>query len=291
MPSRSRTSNLSDEAEEPHNLLVWKSMKPKPLRNADFPAPRKINESDFKHLCKISEIQPSDHKITKKWLDELVTDFDVWMKGERLQLDRASDRDRLKTALSNTEKAAKRIRNLGPSGRRATRVISASVAPMLAARWLNEKFPDDDLTPQRSKLPSAQGSRTSTRTPQRAPEYFIEEKSLEARMHFVRQRSVETTIAALNEIIGGLERSIRSLALQPGSRGGRKPTMFRHFLIINLAEIWSRLGRTVVVTPTSEFADFCEVVADSIGWPTDGMDSAIPDAVRHWRNLPRKTHR
>jgi hypothetical protein len=260
-----------------------------PLRKADFPAPKKISASNFDEICGTFKIPTSHHTTTKKRLDELVAEFDAWMKGEKLQPDRASDRDRLETALANTEKAANQIGKLGPSGRRATRVMSASVAPMLAAQWLNERFPDDDLTPRRSKLPPAQGSRRSI--PQRGPEYFIEETSIEARMEFVQRRSVETTVAALNEIIGGLERSIRSLGLQPGSQGGRHPLRYRRYLIINLAEIWHDLEYKISSSANSPFASFCEAVAVSIGWPADGMSSDIPKAIRDWRNLTQKNHR
>jgi hypothetical protein len=275
-------------------MISWvakMSEKPKPLRKADFPAPKKISALDFDELCETFKIPTFHRATTKTALDDLVIEFNAWMKGEKLQPDRASDRDRLKTALADTKKAAELISKLGPSGRRAFRVISASVAPMLAARWLNERFPDDDLAPQRTKLP-AQGSRTAMRTPLRGPEYFIEEESIEARIRFVQHCSVETTIAALNEIMTGLERSIQSLNLQPGSRGGRTPLTYRRYLIINLAEIWYRnLGYEISTSANSPFAGFCEVIAVSIGWSAHGTSSDIPKAIRDWRNLSQKNHR
>jgi hypothetical protein len=272
-------------------MVAKMSAKTKPLREANFPAPEKISSPDFDELCETFKISTLHRTTTKKWLDELVTEFDAWMRGEKLQPDRASDRDRLETALAKMKTAVDRIDKLGPSGRRATRVISASLAPMLAALWIHEKFPDDELTPQRSKLPPAQGSRTSIRTPQRGLEYFIEEKSIGARMEFVERRSVETIVAALNEIIEGLERSRRSLDLQPGSKGGRRPLTYRRYLIINLAEIWRNLGHMISTSANSPFAGFCEAVAVSIGWPADGMSSDIPKAVKDWRNLLGKNRR
>ena len=69
--------------------------------------------------------------------------------------------------------------------------------------------------------------------------------------------------------------ALRVLDLRPGSRGGRKPLRYRHFLIMNLAEMWSELGKGISTGPGSDFAAFCEVIAEYIGWPSDGMSAAI----------------
>jgi hypothetical protein len=257
--------------------------KRKILRSADFPVPKQITDSDFHALCELYKISSTHRSDTKRRLDKLVRGFGEWMTGDRRQPDRTSDRKRLEDAILYAEKTAAQIDQLGPSGRRAIRAISDLVAPMLAAQWLNEKFPDDGYTPQRSRLPSTSGPR---RTPLRGPEYFIEEESLGARFEFVQQSPIKTTVAVLKEIKKGLETALRSLDLQPGSKGGRIPLTYRHYLVINLAEIWTKLGRKALTSPTSDFAAFCEGVAESIGWPTDGMSAAIPDAVKHWRNLP-----
>jgi hypothetical protein len=78
---------------------------------------------------------------------------------------------------------------------------------------------------------------------------------------------------------------------RPGARGGRKPLIRRRDLIANLAQIWESLDRRVTTSQHSDFAAFCELVCEGIGWPTEGLVSALPDAVRHWRNLPGKIHR
>ena len=255
------------------------------LRSADFPAPKEIGNSDFEEICEAYRIQRSLRSEMKGQLDQLVRDFRESMTDARKQPDRKFDRDRLKTALSNLEEAAAQIDRLGPSGRRAIRTISDSVAPMLAAQWLNEKFPDDDYAPQRSRLPSTTELRPALRTPLRGREYFIEEESLGARLEFVKQRPVRTTGAVLRAITKGLATAQRSLDLQPGAKGGRKPLTYRHDLVINLAEIWKMCGGKISTSANSPFAGFCEAVAVSIGWPTEGMDAAIPDAVKHWRHL------
>jgi hypothetical protein len=264
--------------------------KRKVLRNADFPVP-KLTDSEFDELCKTLKISSSHLSDMKRRLDELVRTFGEWMTGDRRQPDRTSDRKRLEDALLYAENAAARIDQLGPSGGRAIRTISDSIAPMLAAQWLNEKFSDDDYTPQRSRLPSTDGPRPSLRAPLRGPKYFIEEESLRARFEFVQRCPIKTTVVVLKEIKKGLETALRSLDLQPGSKGGRKPLTYRHYLVINLAEIWDTLERNVSTSATSEFTVFCEGVAESIGWPTDGMSAAIPDAVTDWLHLTRKRRR
>ena len=261
------------------------------LRSADFPVPKQITDSDFDELCKTFKISSSYLSDTKGLLDELVRAFGEWMKDERRQPDRSSDRERLKNALSNLEKATTQIDHLGPSGRRAIRAISDSVAPMLAAQWLNETFPDDDYAPQRSRLPSTTGFRSPLRAPLRGQEYFIEEESLGARLEFVQQLPVRTTSAVIREIKKGLATALLSLDLQPGAKGGREPLTYRHYLIINLAKIWISFGRKVSTSSKSDFITFCESVAELIGWPKAGLRNAIPDAVKDWQHLTQKNRR
>ena len=147
---------------------------------------------------------------------------------------------------------------------------------MLSTQWMNESSPGDDYAPRRSR-PLVAG-----RTPRQGRRIFIEENSLEARRLFVRLRPQKTTSAALKKIERGLTEAIQASDLQPGSRGGRKPLEYRHFLIVNLAEIWATaLGRRVSGAPGSDFVGFCESVAVSLGWPSDGFSSAVPGAVRY----------
>jgi hypothetical protein len=211
------------------------------------------------------------------------------MHETKIQPNISSDRDIVKTALKNVKKAADRTSRLGPSGRRALIAISPIVAPMLAARWICEKFPDDDYAPQRSSpSPHSNRMRGPMRPPMRAKEYFIEELTIASRDEFVRRRPANTISAVLKEIGEGLVETQRALALRPGAGGGPKPLIYRQYLIINLAENWAALGRKVSMGLKSDFVAFCEVVAKSIGWPTKGMSSAIPKGINYWRNLPGK---
>ena len=203
------------------------------------------------------------------------------MESQRREPQRGSDRKGLQEALSAIEKAATKIDELGQNGRRALAKISDTLGPMLSAEWINQKFPNDAYAPQRSWPDSPDGGRPYRRDPM----YFIEENTRASRWEFVRQRPSQATLAVLRAIAPGLGRALRALDLQPGAKGGRLRLGRRHDLIINLAEFWFSIGLKVSTSANSEFTSFCESVAVSVGWPDEGLASAVPKAVKHWRNL------
>jgi hypothetical protein len=255
------------------------------LRSKDFPLPKKISDEDFDLLCKTYSVQQS--KDMKRRLDELVNGLADWMREEQPQ-PRGIDRKVLRNVLSKIGRAATQIKKLGLAGRAALTSISPFLAPMLAAQWINERFPDDVPVPQSWAPPENAGFRGPIRQPMRARKYFIEEQSRAARFEFVRRRSAQTLSSALKEIESGLGAALRSLDLQPGSRGGRSPLTYRHYLIINLAEMWDSIGKRVSAGPRSDFPAFCISVAENIGWPDEGMAAAVGKAVPVWRNLSKK---
>ena len=187
-------------------------------------------------------------------------------------------------------KVAAALKALGPSGHLAFKASAPIVARMLAAQWIIDNFPDDDYAPRKSFPPSSFQGRQSHREPLRGQKYFIEEQTLEARLQFVSHRPEKAATAALKAIAEGLDRTLRAIEHQPRYRGGQKPLIHRHYFIVNLADLWTDLGREVSAGPTSQFAAFCESVASAIGWPTDGMNSAVADARTRWLHLRGKTH-
>ena len=270
-------------------MMSKRYTKPARLRAEDFNIPKMISDEDFDLLCKNSHIDPSLN--TKRRLDDLVTAFIDLMSNERPR-SFASDRKRLSDARSYIKKATAVISKLGPLGGTALTSISPFIAPMLAAHWMNERFPGDDYAPQKSWVPPEDARlRPPTHQPSRARMYFIEEESLNARVEFVYRRPAQSVSAALDEIERGFVATLRALDLQPGARGGQKPLAYRHYLIINLAEIWHDMGKQVSPTENSEFITFCTGVAGLIGWPEEGMGAAIPKATKDWRNLPQKQRR
>jgi hypothetical protein len=264
----------------------------KRLRNEDFSIPKKITDDAWETICKTSRIPRGDGQRLKKRLDDFVDEFATWMRGERTLPDRKSDREQVTEILSDINAAAAQIDKLGPAGHLAFKAISPFVASMLSAQWMNESFPDDDYTPQRSSVPERFSElRESPRESIRAPTYFIEEHSRETRLQFVRQHPVKTVGAALMEIGRGLSEVLRAFDFQPRSRGGQEPLRYRHYALINLIGMWSELGKEPSSGPNSDCTAFCESVAVAMGWPSEGLSWAMPDAIKHWRHLAGKTNR
>ena len=189
----------------------------KRLRNEDFPFPKKINEDDWETICKTAGIPSGDQERLRMRVNELVDALENWMSNDRTLPDRKSDREQVKELLSLINAATATTDKLGPAGYLAFKAISPFLASMLAAQWVNESFPDDAYTPQRSSVPDEFGR--ELRTSIRAPTYFIEEHSREARLQFVRQYPVKTMGAALKEIGRGLSEVLRTFDLRPRSRG------------------------------------------------------------------------
>jgi hypothetical protein len=67
--------------------------------------------------------------------------------------------------------------------------------------------------------------------------------------------------------------------------------MMRLYFLANLARFWHELGKSVSGGPRSLFVSFCEAVSEAVGWPTEGVASAVPDAIELWRNRTSKTAR
>jgi hypothetical protein len=261
----------------------------KRLRNEDFPDPKRIEDDDWEMICKTARIPTTEWPRLRQRLDDLIDAFATWMRNERMRPDRNSDRERIKKALSHIHRAVATMNRLGPAGHTAFRAISPLLSPMLAAQWIIESFPNDDWAPHRSSLPTeSSGWREPPRTPIRAPKYLIEEHTLESRYKFVCHAPVQTTGAALKEIEKGVTNVLCSFDLQPKSKGGQKPLIFRHYMIINLIEMWDEIGRTPSSGPNSDCTSFCSSVVDAIGWPGEGLDSAMPDAIKHWRHFSGK---
>lgn len=262
---------------------------PARLKTNDFERPKRILDDDFLELCETYQIPSARRLDLRRHLDDLVETFRDWIEKDKLQPNRSADLDRLKAAKHHVKMAAERIDRLGRSGRAALKAISPDLSPMLAARWILEKLPDNPYAPESTPISQNRDSlREPKRTALRSESYFVEEDTLQSRAQSVRHRPAETIHAVLKEIEKALDATLRTFALQPDARGGRTPLKYRHWLIVNLIEISTIHGIKPSTGPRSKFAALCETVAELIGWPTEGMISAIPKAIRTWRNLPGK---
>lgn len=263
-----------------------------------LPFPREISGDDFDELCRAFRIPISYRNTARAKFDDIARHFPDLMANQRQQPDRRTDREKLDRALSLIMKASAELgKNIGPSGRHAMEAISDFIAPMLSAGWINDA--SGKYAIPKSRMQSAVNGASPTRSPTRQPirnqvgavELFVEEHTLHSRLQFVRETPAETIHALLGEVERGLASAVRAIDLQPRSRGGRKPLVFRDLLLQNLVQMWDDLEREPSTTPQSEFVSFCEHVADAVGWQTDGICSAIPDAVKNWRNRARKMRR
>lgn len=257
--------------------------KIKVSKAADFPIPKKISVADFTELCTIHDLPLDQKTYVRERLDELVTAFSNHMREKKRQPHPRTDRERVSDAQSLIRKGIAKLEKVGPQGLLALEAVASTVSPMLSARWLSERFPDDNYAPRPNTLPME--GRFGSRSPEHGQEFFIEEQTQEARYEFVRSRPKKTTLAVLRNLDDALGRALPRFQQQPGSKGGRKPLLDRHFLILNLAVLWKSLGRQVTMTPNSPFADFVTCVTLGIGWPDGGLVDALPDAVNHWRHL------
>jgi hypothetical protein len=246
--------------------------------------PRPISDCDFQEICGTFRI-PLQHRTSlRSRLDTLIEVFATDIKQTGSQPGRKKDREAVGKALSYLRKASTEFRApRGPTAQMALREIAPSIGLMLSAGWLRQHFPANPLVPRPKEPPQP---RNSPR--RRTEQYDIEDLSLYERCGFVADHPIQTVVAILSDLEYGLRVAAQAFPLLPGAKGGRKRHDYRHYFLINLAVVWSKLGRRVLAGPRSEFTEFCEAAAASVGWPTEGLASAVPKAVKHWRHLHQK---
>ena len=267
------------------------------LTVADFPPPRAVSDADLKELGKTFRIPPTDQPALTEFLTELITVFADEVIRDRRQPDFRADRDRLKKALSAVKQAHKALAQpFRPAVRRSLDAFGSGLGPVVSAKWLRDRFPDDELTPKPQALPidpQADPERYPglRRLPKNTTRFDIERLSINARVSLVEARPAETVVALLQEIQNPLQVALHRMTQLPEARGGQKPVDSRRYVLINLAAIWSRLGRHPTGGATSDFVAFCEAFFELIGWPGEGLQHAVPRAIRSWRDRGRKIAR
>jgi hypothetical protein len=112
----------------------------------------------------------------------------------------------------------------------------------------------------------------------------VDDLSLDQRIFFARRRSRELILAILAETAEALDVARRHIAEAPD---GRKPLEIRKYLMANLAELWRDLGNRPTSGMRSQFGAFCESVFEALGWPTEGVNAALSDAIATWRERYR----
>jgi hypothetical protein len=230
-----------------------------PLRPADFPVPKRLSQEKVSEICGALGISDRHGAELKSYLDKLVSDVHRWMSEEKAA-NRKGDRDRIFKIRKRITAAQHELNGLRIDGRLAVRSSSELLAHILSSDWLRYRFPDD------------------------APRMREPGVEVYSNYLFIRSRAFDMLQALLRDLESALASALASLKLDPRTSGGRPTLKYRHHVILDLAEIWHRIRETPVGTPGSDFAIFCESIFEGMEWPTDGLDSAIPHAVKSWRN-------
>jgi hypothetical protein len=251
-----------------------KKQKKRLRQAADFPPPKQLSQKQVSEICETFRISDRHAAQIKDFLDELVDYIDDWV-SRKGTANRQRDHKHIENMRKQIDAAQGELRCLEIDGRLAVRSAAARLADILSGDWLRYRFPGE--APPR---PTLGGVRPPTREPVRGSTDVTY-----SNYQFIRSQAPETLRALLRDLDAVFASALTSLASDPRVRGGQQPLTYRHNVLVNLCEIWDRIGGKVVVTLNSDFVNFCHYVVEDMGWPTRGLDAAIPRAVSHWRNL------
>jgi len=247
-----------------------------PLQPADFPAPKRLSQEKVSEFCEGLGISDSHAAELKDYLDELVSYLHDWMSQEKAA-NRQGDRDHIIKSHKRITEAQDELKWLGIDGRLAVRSAADRLTDIVSGDWLRYHFPGDAP------------SKTTYRVPRSTREPRLEEKY--SNYEFIRHRARETLHALLRDLESVLASALTSLDSDPRARGGRQPLTYRQNVILNLASVWEGIGEKVVGTQNSDFVAFCHYIFEVWGWPTDGLDRAIPNAIKDFRNRQKNPAR
>jgi hypothetical protein len=247
---------------------------------AALPLPRRIDHESFANICRDFGISENRRQEVREFLDECATGFAEAISTQRGLPSRRNDR-------LNIERAAREIRSAsrlldlarGRAARLGLPAAGRRIGPMVSAPWLCWRFPNDPLAPAARYWPQDD---SSLRRPARPID--VEDLSLDDRIFFASRRSRDVIAAVLAELAQALDDARRRIVELPD---GRKPLELRNYLMAALAELWHRLGKKPTLGRRSNFGQFCENVFSAIGWPTEGVNAALPDTIAKWRELYR----
>jgi hypothetical protein len=253
------------------------------VRAADLNSPRIISDCDFCTICALCNIPLAQQSMVREFLGEVVTAFGGAIANRSAEPTRQDDRRAMERAIKGIRRAKYWLRrNTGSAGARGLHVAGRNIAPALSAAWMRARFPHESDTPAPLYWPPDDRSdgRQHARLPARPAD--VDELSLDQRIDFMQQHAREGLLALLHAIAAALEDGRRAIVRLPD---GRKPLTYRTYLLAALAELWHRLGRRPTAGARSKFGAFCEAVCEAIGWPTEGVNAAVPRAIKDWRRL------
>jgi hypothetical protein len=245
-------------------------------RAEPLPIPKRISDSDFDEICESFKISSKKNRdFLRAMVDGATAGAAEFLTQQTSsQARRRNDRKLVASATSALKKVRQRLDRLGPQGKEALRSFDDFLSPVVSTRWLHQQFPNDSLAPKITGLAAD-----------------FEDRSLDQRSLFIWNRPQLAVNAVLAELGQGLNATLSRLKSGPGAKGGRKPLIARHVMILSLVRVWGLIGRKISTGPKSEFVDFVETVLVSSGWPESGIPDAVADAVKDWRNRAQKKAR
>jgi hypothetical protein len=210
------------------------------IRADALPPPKTITSASFDEICRNHRVPIAMQGELRKRFDQLTSSYSTSMKNNKL-VDRKRDRDNFAKVLKAIKKARKILAPTGPSGKRALSAVASRLAPMITVGSLRERFPGDGLLPEPQPLAS-NGADMMGRFPIRSEIRplpgddvgDVEQRTLDARREFVSKRPLKTISHVLETLEYGLRASIERIENQRGSSGGRKPNIYRHYVLRSL---------------------------------------------------------
>jgi hypothetical protein len=157
------------------------------------------------------------------------------------------------------------------------------IAPAVSNDWLQRHFPNDFEAPSETRPPADYNPlRPSLRDAEWLDE--AEKRLLDYGVDLMGRLGGAAIAKLIAEEITVLEEGRRLIVHLPD---GRKPLIHRAYMLAALAQVWRSLGRRPASGANSRFGVFCEAVFEAIGWPTEGVNSALPSAITLSRRLYR----
>jgi hypothetical protein len=254
------------------------------VRATDLKPPRAIASENFDLIFRTFKIPREQQDGVRDFLADAVAVFREVITDERALPTRKADRLAVTGAIDNLGRAAHQLKRVkGPAGRRALHLSGRQIARVVSDAWLQSRFPNDFEAPSEVYPPANYNpSRLRPRDLDWLDE--AENQSIANRVDFMGRRGATTILKLLSDVFTALDAGRRLIVQLPD---GRKPLRHRKYMLAALAQLWSNLGRRPTSGANSHFGAFCEVVFEAIGWPTEGVNSALPSAILLWRRLYR----
>jgi len=238
-------------------------------RVAELKPPHRVSDADFDAICKVSKIDLAKGDALRQRLDSIIDAFAAAIRDDLALPDRQADRDWLDEAIKAIQKARAALPSRpGNAARDPLRVGGSLLAEVITVGWLGEQFPafGNVLAP-----PTNDGD-----PPERKPWKPSHDPSGMARAEFIMLETLPVLSALLGEVELVLKIAAGMLPSATGGQGWTAPAEPAYLSDREFDDLLAEPCRTPTSGPNSAFTVFCEAVFDAIGWPTEGVNAAVP---------------